>query len=436
MIMIITIVGAMPFNKHPLTAIAALSLLALVGCGASSSPAGPASQTPGHQDSASSAASEAGHAGHDHGAAADATETPEASPRIAVGTQTGIVLLDEHLHVLAEYPTPGRPTLTTAHDGRHIFGVQGAAGVVSVLDSGTWTQGHGDHFHSFVTDPQLLTEVIEGGRPVHVVPNAETGVTAIYFDEEGLARLVDEEALAHGELHGLSSIDSAGPHHGLVAPLGNGSWLVTQPVGTETGTPNTVDLVGADGTTSQTFDCQALHGEAVVGTTAAFGCADKVLIIRDGVATDVPTPTDGEARVGSIVADATGSNFMGNFGPTGLVFINGDVARQVDIGVSYGNLAVTSDDRFAVLGTDGALRLFDVRGELLQTIQVTSPWTKPTGHGGVAPVITTGTLQAANMVWVSEPDANQVHAVDLFSNTVSTVEVGDQPGSIAVANAN
>lgn len=305
---------------------------------------------------------------------------------------------------------------------------------MNVLDSGTWTQGYGDHFHSFVTEPRLFDEALEGARPVHVVANANAGATAVYFDDEGRAQVIGEEALEHGELHGLPSVDASGPHHGLVAPLANGNWLVTQPVAGETGTPNTVELTDADGAVQQTFTCQALHGEAVVGDTAAFGCADKVLIIRDGVPTDVPTPA-GEARVGTIVADATAQHFMGNFGPQGLVFISDDQAVPVEIGTEYTGLSVTADGRFVVLGTDGALRLFDASGALLQSIEVTAPWTKPTGHGGVAPGVATGLPQAANMVWVTEPGASKVHAVDLFSNTVTSVEVAEQPASIAVANA-
>lgn len=418
-------------NHRLLVSLAALPLLALAGCGGSTGPASPSAEASGKTGSPAAA----GHDGHDHEAEGDATETAEASPRLAVGTATGIVLLDEHLKVLATYETTARPALTTASDGRHVLAVQTEAGTVNVLDTGTWAQGHGDHFHYYVTEPEMLADSLAGGRPIHVVPNAKARVTTVFFDADGKAQVLDTETLRHAELHGLATIDSKGPHHGVVVPQNDRSWLVTQPAGTDGGTPDTVDRTTADGTVRQTFDCKGLHGEVVVGNTTAFGCADKVLIVREGQATDVAYPDASGERVGGIVSDAKATTFVGDYASDSLLFVSNDTATVVNVGTEYSNIAVTADDRFVVLGTDGKLRLYDRAGTELQTIEVTGAWTKPSGHGGISPKITAGVLKAANMVWVTEPGANKVHAVDLFANTVTGVEVAGQPSSVAVANA-
>ena len=69
---------------------------------------------------------------------------------------------------------------------------------------------------------------IRGGKPVHVVPNAKANSTAVYFDDEGTAHSLTSEALLAKELHGLRTVKSKAPHHGVVVPLADGTWLVTR----------------------------------------------------------------------------------------------------------------------------------------------------------------------------------------------------------------
>ena len=80
-------------------------------------------------------------------------------------------------------------------------------------------------------------------------------------------------------------------------------------------------------------------------------------------------------------------------------------------------------------------RLYDAEGSELQTFAVTGAWELPKGHGGVSPAIFGGEQAAAQMIWISDPAANKVHAVDLFSNTVKSVDVAGAPSSLVVANA-
>lgn len=79
--------------------------------------------------------------------------------------------------------------------------------------------------------------------------------------------------------------------------------------------------------------------------------------------------------------------------------------------------------------------MYDGHGHETGTFEVTAPWTKGTGHGALAPSLAGGQNAGANTVWVSEPEAGKVHAVDLFAGEVSSAEVAGHPGSIAVTNA-
>lgn len=402
-----------------LPTLAALGALALAGCGSGASSA---SNSP---------------TAHDHGShsASAGTETDDASPRIVAATDTGLVVLDEKLQQLASFETKERPTLTLGHDARHIFAVQGAANLVNVLDSGSWAQGHGDHFHYYVSDPAMATDGLEGGKPVHVVPNPDAEATAVFFDEQGTAVVLDTAELAEGHFDHATRIATKGAQHGLVVPLRDGQRLVTQP-GSATTMPDSIEWQDGDGTTKQTYTCTQMHGEVVAGGKVAFGCADQVLIIgKDGQATKIAAPDASGERVGALVADPKGKTFLGDWGSTSLLFINGEQAKVVEVGVTYGNRAATPDGRFVLLGTDGVLRVFDAAGTETQRFEVTKPWELPKGHGGTMPTVAAGQLQGATMVWVSEPGANKVHAVDLFSNTVTAADVPGAPASLVAANA-
>lgn len=342
--------------------------------------------------------------------------------------------MDQELAEVEAFETGGRATLSLAHDNRHVVAVQTAENKVNILDAGSWASGHGDHFHFYVADPVLVDEAIEGGKPVHVVANAEADTTAIFFDDEGEAVVLDDEVLTEQHFHDLDRITTDGPQHGLAMPLPDDKWLVTQP-GADGALPATIELRTDDAAVEDTFTCVEMHGEDVVGNVAAFGCGDSILMVEDGQATTIPNPDESGDRVGGLLANADASTFVGDWGPTSLVFINDGAAEVVDLGVEYGNRAVTPDGRFAVLGTDGTLRILDSSGEKLQEFEVTQEWSVPEGHGGLAPSITGADVEGANTIYVTEPGANKVHAVDLFSNEVTSTELEGEPSSIVVTNA-
>lgn len=400
------------------SALSLLAALALAGCS-------PTLTEPGEHE---------GSVHHDHHAeVAGATETADRSPRIVFSTETGLTVLDAELNRVATFTTPVRPSLTTMADDRHVAAIMTRRSTIQILDAGSWAHGHGDHFHYYVADPKMLDEALDGGRPIHVVPNNKVGVTGLFFDAEGHGVLIDSEALEEANLAGAIQATSNGEHHGIVVPQPDGQYIISQPGDQEL--PDTLEVRTADGSVTSTFACDEMHGEVARGAMAAFGCLDSVLIINNGTETRVPSPDDSGERVGGLVANKAGDVLLGDWGKTSLLFIKDGAAQVVELGVGYSNRAVTPDGRFVLLGTDGMLRVFNDKGEQTQTFQITDPWEMPGGHVALAPSVAAGEFEAATMVWVAVPETNTIHAVDLFSNTVTETIVEGNPGSIAVTNA-
>lgn len=157
--------------------------------------------------------------------------------------------------------------------------------------------------------------------------------------------------------------------------------------------------------------------------------------MTDGQATVVANPDDSGERVGALVADAHGKVFVGDWAADSLVFIEDGKATVVEVGAEFSNIVAIPDGTFAVVGTDGTLRIFDAHGHETATFEVIAPWTKGKGHGALAPSLAAGQNAGANTVWVSEPATGKVHAVDLFAKEIASADVEGNPGSVAVTNA-
>lgn len=402
-----------------IVAIASVMTAALAGCGTES----------GDYD-------HKGQKHDDHGVSSAGTETSKAMPRVVVATESGVSIFDENLKKVADFELTSRPSLTTAHDGRHVVANRRHDNESSIIDTGAWKQEHGDHFHFYTGQPALLKEVVKGNKPVHVVPNPQAGATGIFADDDGAASLVTTENLETGQLDDLTRVKANLPHHGVVVPMPEGHYLVSATAQEGTALPDTIELRHGETEVEKTFTCMSMHGEVARGTNAAFGCDDSVLVIKNGKGVNIPTPDLGEDRVGTFVANADFSTLVGKGGDK-LVFVGDNTTKTVgvDEGVNISNLAITPDGHVITLGTNGKLYVFDETGTLEQTMQVTGEWVKPSGHGGIAPGVAAGNYDEANTVWVSDPLAGKVHMIDLSTMTeTATAEVAGQPTSLAVTN--
>ncbi|MGO4842630.1 hypothetical protein AB4144_61210, partial [Rhizobiaceae sp. 2RAB30] len=77
---------------------------------------------------------------------------------------------------------------------------------------------HGDHGDITIEPPRLLGTEISGRKPVHFVEHK--GDIAIFFDDEGLARIFEEKT-ALDEKPDVRDVATASPHHGIAATLGD-----------------------------------------------------------------------------------------------------------------------------------------------------------------------------------------------------------------------
>lgn len=395
-------------NRRPRLAVlgVALAVAALSACGDASDPA--------TSDSSSEAPD-------DH-----RQEVAEPEPRLVVAhSDGGVTVLDAASgDVLGTTDTDEAPNLGVADDGRHVYLVQTEAGRTEVLDAGSWSSAHGDHFHHYVAPPQLRQASVDGTKPIHVVSN--DGRTAIFHDGLGSAEMFDEEGLLI-DSPDATTVDSGAPHHGVVVPVDAGA-LVSIPGPDEL--PLGVALVDDDGAELARFEnCPELHGETIVGDTAAFGCADGVLLVTGQTPVKIPNPDASGERVGAFVATESPA-VLGDYGPTSLVVVDIEAATVtvVEAGAPYGAYALGPHGEIVVLTIDGTLRVIDpTTGAASTTVPAVEAFELPEGHGGVKPTIAV----VDHTVFVADPASSTVVPVDLETATVGTpIELDAAPSDL------
>jgi hypothetical protein len=361
--------------------------------------------------------------------AASSTEHPEAQPRIVAVTGDQAIVLsitEAGLSPVSEVPVSGAPRPVVGPDGRHVYLVDSEAGMTQVLDSGSYAQGHGDHFHYFTREPALRSDVIEGDTPIHVV--GADGRVAIFNDGAGTVSVFDEIGLTSGGLQ-VETIDANGPHHGVSVPVHQG-YLVTSSA--EGGLPETVVQVDLGGAEIARYDnvCPGLHGEAIMGESVVFGCADSLAVIdpESQSASTIAYPArDGEQRVGSLFHG--GQTLVGNWGADAFVVVDleADSLAPVTIPGTVAGMAVTAEGEIVVLTTDGMLHVYAADGSAEGSVQVLEAFELPEGHGGVRPSLAV----VGDLIVVSDVDHDALHVVDLHDMAVtSTFELGGTPSGI------
>ena len=69
-------------------------------------------------------------------------------------------------------------------------------GSFRVLDTGTWSEAHGDHAHHYTAAPALTDITFDADKPGHVVRHA--GRTVLFDDGTGRVESFDPTGLADG----------------------------------------------------------------------------------------------------------------------------------------------------------------------------------------------------------------------------------------------
>ncbi|AFL50971.1 YVTN family beta-propeller protein [Sinorhizobium fredii] len=343
---------------------------------------------------------------------------------------------------LGRYDLKGYAALTASASGQTVFAAQSDHDVVHVIKTGIEFSDHGEHRDLGVSDVALLPATFEGKRPVHVVPHDDHAI--LFYDRDGKADIVDEEALLEGKAE-VRTVDATKPHHGVAVT--SGRYVLVSVPDTEIETkpdelPPRVGLRVVDEKGQQIGDiakCTDLHGEATSARLVAFGCKEGVLVARpggiDGPKLEMlPYPADfPKAYTGTLLGGKAMQFFLGNYGEDKIVLIDPDNAqpfrlielptRRVDF------LLDPATPRNAyILTEDGDLHVLDVvEGELVRRGKVTEPYSKDGHWRDPRPRLAVADGQIA----ITDPRHSLVRVVDAETlKETRTIAVEGQPFSI------
>ena len=325
-------------------ALSLAAFLTLAGLTACASPGAPQSATP---------ASAITGDGVDGGGAAEVAEPARAL--ILADERGALTLLDlqtEERTIIAE---AGAEIAALDGTGRFLLLTREIHGesTVDVVDSGRWTQPHGDHSHYFLGEPRDLG-AIEGDG--HAIVGIGADATVIRFDGDDEAVTLRHEALAEGGTDAVTraAVEATGP----VAEVAGTLVVATADGIAASGLPPTPCSAASDVDTTR------------VGTV--FACAEGAVLVRREVggavgAESIPYPPGAPAS-SALAGRADRPDLAGVAGEAGawlldvrartwtLLPSDRPLVRAAAIGDDDSRtVAVDADGRVRILGSDGAL---------------------------------------------------------------------------------
>lgn len=398
---------------------AALSLAVLAGCGNSTSNDAGQSPEPTERQTA---------------------ETAGPAERIALTYDGGVMVLDgDSQKVLGTFEAEGFTRLNSAGDNRHLFLTEGDS--FRLLDMGTWSEPHGDHSHSYTTDPLLTDQRIEGSHPGHLVNHDGTSVA--FFDGTGEIHSFDPAELSADAPIKTEKTQAKEAHHGVAVVRADGSMIHT--VGNEDTRTGVVIRDGEGKEIAENSDCPGVHGEAAVKDgVITVGCENGLLIIKGDEISKVDSP-DEHGRIGNQRGHEDSPVVLGDYKtdpeaeverPTRVTLTDttSGQLKLVDLPAAYSfrSLGRGAEGEALVHGTDGTLRVIDPEsGKIDKEIPVTGEWEEPKDWQQPQPTVHV----SGENVYVTEPEAKKLHIVDLADGTVTgSIDLPEVPGEIATAS--
>ncbi|MGD9893773.1 MAG: hypothetical protein AB7N70_02815 [Dehalococcoidia bacterium] len=332
---------------------------------------------------------------------------------------------------LATFGMPGPGNVHASSSGRWFYVVHTAAGRVSVIDSGLRLEDHGDHHDLTISPPFVRGTVLTGRRPIDTW--VQDGMLTVHNDDDGTLAVFDdrrlEVALDYTEIRG------AGTGHNNAVVLGGDTVLLSL------ASAGTVTAYRMDGSVIQSFEgCPGTHGWTVLGTIAAAGCTDGVMLFsKSGDAVSMrkienPAGTPSNTRVSTLRSNANSPVIAGNWG-AGLAMIDPRPGTLTPVSLPAAPLAFafTSDgSRLIVLTPDGSVHALDpLSGRMLGTVAAVLPYAAPAmGQPSVArPGLTVGD----GVAYLTNPPAGEIVEIDTAAMTVARrMNVGGAPTGIAM----
>lgn len=276
------------------------------------------------------------------------------------------------------------------------------------------------------TAGELTDIVFEADTPGHVVRHADLAV--LFDDGTGEITTFDPHGLDGGEKPATQTYQTPEAHHGVAIQLENGDMLST--LG-DSETRVGARVVDADGNEiARAENCPGVHGEATArDEVVVIGCQDGVLTYADGEFTKIDSPTE-YGRIGNQAGSEESSIVLGDYKqdpdaelerPTqvSLIDTSTNELQLVDLPASYTfrSLARGPEGEALVLGTDGKIHVIDPEsGEIVRAIDVIDEeWSEPLDWQQPRPAI----FVREGTAYVSDPAAQQIHAVDLESGEIT-----------------
>lgn len=401
--------------------------------------------------------------GHDHdgeGSVASGAEVVEVDePRrllvVASHDEPRVVLIDladgstESVELEAMASQHGS---SLSESGRFMLvGHSGDEGGVTVVDTGVWSEPHGDHPHHYTSAPAVVGHV-DGPNPSHLV--SHDGLITFWFDGTGEFMVVTTESLEDGEMTVMETVATGQPHHGFAVPT-HGAFFVTVPTDDMEEMPNVVGISDLDGTVQAETVCPATHGESVLANGAAAACGDGIILMTEDAGTWTSTRLSyprvdeedpwgyGAARAWSLYPNGDSSLLAAPYGATYVLIADPDeeTTRAVDLGqfvspegfVSPVSNQWIDDGHVTALTDDGSLHLIDAEaGSVVGSLQIMQPFEEGPPDYRWRELAVTG-----DHVYVTDPVKNEVIEIAVGDDlTVErTFDLDFTPGGfLVVAN--
>ena len=419
-------------RRSPVLALSALLVLTLAGCAA---PAPHSTPEPRPSDAASDAPG--------HGAVAGAEEVAEAPLHLVAIDTAGSASMLDLLDGTVTPLDPVAPPSAVATDGRYVFAASDTG--VEIIDSGVWTWDHVDHFHFYRAEARAVGAVTgDGTATVSPGPLSTAGTTGLFFPGSGNAMLLDNAALARGEIEESLRVDAAAPN-GLIVPLGDGGVLASAGSGSRADELRVVDAdgaevagrLGADAGADANADAVAVACEHPAGTITTrvgvvVGCADGAVLAESGsdggVSLERIAYPESAAAPATTFAARKGRPTVAGIGADAGVWLLDTRAREwrwIPSEVPFVAAAAVDDeaDHVVTVGADGVVRV--LAGETGEVVAATEPLLAgaPTTPAAVSLTVD------ANRAYVNDPAEGVVYEIDFAdgARVARVLDVGVRP---------
>ena len=206
------------------------------------------------------------------------------------------------------------PRLYSLPGQRYIAAIQRDDNLVSFIDSGLYTEDHGDHLHDYQEAPSLLSFMLTNVKPTHF--EAGEGRALIFNDgsDESVSSVSVFSAASIADGETLFEVNRETNMHGAAKLIDDNLFVTHRDASiTDTTLPAEVERYSVNedvATFEERYDakCPGLHGAGYNHETLIFGCSDGILAIdlhdEDYTATKFGSPEsmDDGSRIGSVYA--------------------------------------------------------------------------------------------------------------------------------------